>query len=115
VTLRTLMATLFRRLSSLCYFHCGVELDLPFKELLRLAEQVTTVHSSFTWMEQRRYSTRQHRLVHVDGLVGEATFRGAMGPFLPFLLAGELVHVGKGCVFGAGKYSAAVERRTTGD
>jgi hypothetical protein len=101
---RDFMAALLRRLSSLCYFHCGVELELPFRDLLAQAERVETADSRLEWVEQHRFSTRQHQLVHADGAVGEITYTGELSPFLPFLLAGEIVHVGKGCVFGRGKY-----------
>jgi hypothetical protein len=38
------------------------------------------------------------------GLRGGGRVSGELGPFLPIILLGSLVHVGKLCVFGHGWY-----------
>ena len=40
----------------------------------------------------------------LGGFVGSITFEGNMREFMPYLLAGEILHVGKGTGFGLGKY-----------
>ena len=40
----------------------------------------------------------------MGGLIGEATYRGNITPFLPLLQAGAILHIGKGTSFGLGKY-----------
>jgi hypothetical protein len=45
----------------------------------------------------------------LGGLVGRLTLEGDLAPFAPLLRAAEILHAGKGAVFGLGK----VEVETT--
>ncbi len=45
----------------------------------------------------------------MGGFVGEATFSGDISEFLPFLKLGEYLHIGKGTVYGLGKYEIKEE------
>jgi CRISPR/Cas system endoribonuclease Cas6 (RAMP superfamily) len=103
-----LARALLRRLSSLCYFHCGGELDVDFRGLIDRAAAVRTVDAALRWQAQGRFSGRQRRDIYMSGFVGRITFEAPAAddwaPFLPLLLAGEWAHVGKGTVMGLGRY-----------
>ncbi len=99
-----LIRALLRRLSGLMYFHCGSELQVDFRGLIQLAEKIEKVSDTLRWQEQTRYSARQKTEMQMGGFVGSVTFAGDLTPFLPLLVAGEFVHVGKGTVMGLGKY-----------
>jgi hypothetical protein len=109
LTFADVVRALLRRLSSLCYFHCGCELQVDFKGLIEQACRVRTVASQLRWHEQERYSGRQGQRIAMGGVVGTVVFEApdgeAWAPFVPLLAAGEWVHVGKGAVMGLGKYS----------
>lgn len=105
-----LVRSLLRRLSTLSYFHCGYQLHLDFRELIARAQDIKAEHSDLRWVDWERYSNRQRARIKMGGLVGQATYSGSLGEFIPFLCLGELVHVGKGTVFGMGKYRMS-ERR----
>jgi len=91
---------------------------------VRLAEARTG------WVDWERYSRRQRQRMNLGGLVGQATYEGdastglstgastelstGLRPFLPLLVLGELVHVGKACVFGNGWYELELEGRGRG-
>ena len=51
-----------------------------------------------------RYSARQKSLMKLGGLRGDITFRGDLGPFIPYLSIGEMVNAGQGTSFGLGRY-----------
>jgi hypothetical protein len=108
LTFQDLVRALLRRLSSLCYFHCGCELPVDFRGLIDQASTVRTLASDLHWHEQERFSGRQKQRVEMGGVVGRLEFEApspeAWGPYLPLLAAGEWVHVGKGTVMGLGKY-----------
>jgi len=40
----------------------------------------------------------------MGGFVGDISFKGDLEKFLPFIILGEYIHVGKGTSFGLGKY-----------
>lgn len=112
LTFQDVVRALLRRLSSLCYFHCGCELQVDFKGLIERASRIRTVRSELRWEEQERFSGRQRQWIEMGGVLGRVVFEAAEAgmwrPYLPLLAAGEWVHVGKGTVMGLGKYRAEV-------
>ena len=62
------------------------------------------------WQDWSRYSGRQRQRVEMGGLVGRVTYEGDLSDYLPLLVLGELVHVGKGTVFGNGQYRIVKEK-----
>lgn len=96
--------SLLRRISSLLYFHCGVRLDADFRGLIRAAADVRVETAELRWKDWSRYSARQRARMRYGGVLGRVTYCGRMGPFLPYLRAGEHVHVGKHTSFGLGRY-----------
>ncbi len=53
----------------------------------------------------RRYSTTHDQKITLNGIDGEVELSGIRQEAMEFLLAGELVHVGKNTSFGFGRYS----------
>ena len=108
VSFQDLVRALLRRLSSLCYFHCGCELQADFRGLIEQASRFGTVQSDLSWRSQERFSVQQEQRIEMGGVVGQVVFEAPDGEdltaFLLLLAAGEWVHVGKGCVMGLGKY-----------
>ncbi|MFC4769545.1 CRISPR system precrRNA processing endoribonuclease RAMP protein Cas6 [Effusibacillus consociatus] len=95
--------SLMRRLSSLLYFHHGVSLNIDFTDLVKKAEAVEIITQDTKWVDLDRYSSRQDSKMSLGGYIGQATYKGDLEPFVPFLLAGELVHASKQAVFGLGQ------------
>ena len=72
--------------------------------LVGLARQVRLVEDATRWVELESYSTRQSRSTPIGGFVGRATYEGDLEPFLPWLVWGQVLHVGKDAVKGNGWY-----------
>lgn len=108
LTFQDVVRALLRRVSSLCYFHCGCELQVDFRGLIEQACPVRTVRSELHWHEQDRFSTRQRQRIEMGGVLGRVVFEAPAAetwePYLALLAAGEWVHVGKATVMGLGKY-----------
>jgi len=99
-----LFRNLLRRISLLSYFHCGQDLDLDFKGLIENSKSIKVKEERLSWVDWERYSNRQETKMKMGGFIGSITFEGDFKPFLPFLLLGEYIHVGKGTSLGLGKY-----------
>jgi hypothetical protein len=99
-----LVRSLLGRVSSLSYFHCGAEWKTDYRGVVDQAAEVSITRSETHWEDWSRFSTRQKQRIEMGGLVGQVTYSGNLTPYLPLLAAGELVHVGKGTVFGNGQY-----------
>ncbi|MDI6756372.1 MAG: CRISPR system precrRNA processing endoribonuclease RAMP protein Cas6, partial [Thermodesulfobacteriota bacterium] len=65
---------------------------------------IQTEKSHLRWYDWERYSTRQEGKMKLGGFLGTISFTGDLSAFLPYVILGELVHVGKGSSFGLGKY-----------
>ncbi|MBM4467184.1 MAG: CRISPR system precrRNA processing endoribonuclease RAMP protein Cas6 [Chloroflexi bacterium] len=103
-----LIRNILRRVSSLYYFHCGERWETDYRGIIEAARGVRLAEARTGWVEWERYSRRQEATMKLGGFVGRVVYQGDWEPFAALLILGQLVHVGKACVFGHGKYEAAV-------
>jgi len=109
-----LFRALLRRISSLYYFHCAAKsLPVDFRGLAQRAAELERSRCETSWKRWNRWSSRQNRMVSMDGFVGKVAFEGAFGELLPFLHLGEWVHVGKATAFGHGRYEVTAMSAST--
>jgi hypothetical protein len=103
-TFRMLVFKMIRRVLELAHFHApGAKIDWEFHPLLVAADVVKIVHRDLRWIDWERRSNRQKTEMMMGGFVGEMVLEGDLTPFEELLRICEVVHVGKGCVFGNGK------------
>ncbi|MBX3002045.1 MAG: CRISPR system precrRNA processing endoribonuclease RAMP protein Cas6 [Caldilineaceae bacterium] len=105
-----LVRSLLRRVSSLSVFHGGQRWEIDYRGWIERAEEVEMVAADAHWRNWERYSTRQERRMNLGGIAGAVTYAGEIAPFMPLLRLGELIHVGKGAVFGNGRFEIEIER-----
>jgi hypothetical protein len=103
-TFRMLVFKMLRRVLELAHFHVpGAAIDWEFHTLLVAADAVKIVQRDLRWVDWERHSNRQKVEMKMGGFVGEMVLEGELAPFEELLRICEVVHVGKGCVFGNGK------------
>jgi hypothetical protein len=90
------------RVNSLSTFYGDGPLDADFQSLGNRAEGVRTICCGVKWVERFRTSSKTRQRHELSGFVGEAIYEGELAGFLPWLLVGELVHVGKHTAWGNG-------------
>ncbi len=72
--------------------------------LLAAADAITVEPHRLRWQRLRSYSTRQRKETYLSGMMGLVTLVGDLAPFLPWLVWGAQLHVGKDAVKGDGWY-----------
>ena len=91
-----LFHSLSRRISMLAYFHDNVDFNLYFSALLQQADSVKTLDKSMQPVKWKRYSSRQNKLMEVNGIKGSFTVKLTNYKQLwPFIWLGSQVHAGK--------------------
>ena len=87
---------------------------MDYKSLTQQARQnVRKTQERTQWDDWSRYSRRQEARMSLGGFKGKVTFEGELDEFMPFLLLGEYIHVGKNTAFGLGKYVISNQANTT--
>lgn len=109
-TFEMLIKAITRRLSSLCETYCGFSADIDYQYLIERAKTIRVLSNRLIWKDWSRYSSRQHSKMKFGGLMGTIVFSGDMEIFLPYLKIGSLIHIGKNCVFGNGKYEIVEDK-----
>ena len=99
-----LYRALLRRVSALCSTHTDTPWETDFRALAEASHTVETAAVNLRGARRRRHSTRQGRTVEMWGSLGNVVYRGDLAQFWPLLELGQLLHVGKGCTFGLGRY-----------
>lgn len=100
---------LSRRLDLLAAFYGQAGGGVAWSVLGSRAATIATQTDRLQWYDWERYSRRQQESMKLGGLQGTITFRGNLGPFLPYLRLGEHLHVGQGTTFGLGGYRLATD------
>ena len=101
------------RFYGLCeYFGNGKA--IPVKEALRDAESLVKaviVSENGLKMEKiRRYRGNMTQWVHLDGFMGPVTFENVAGSLIPWIMTGEVLHIGRFPTLGYGEYRAEYVR-----
>ena len=91
------------RVNALSTFFGDDPLDVDFRGLGERSERIRKVAARFEWLDRERTSTKTGQRHELSGFVGEATYEGELEEFLPWLVVGELVHVGKHAPWGNGQ------------
>jgi hypothetical protein len=99
-----LVRAMLRRISSLFEHFGDGEPSLDYRGLVALAQEITIESSSLRWHDWERYSNRQEQSMMMGGLIGSATYRGKLTPYLPLLDLARVLHIGKQSSFGLGLF-----------
>ncbi len=98
---------LHRRLSTLAalYGTFSASDEEAFQTVAPLAQDVRVIGRTLRALRWERVSLERNERLPQRGLVGSLVCEGPLGPLMPYLRAGELLHVGKETSFGLGRFA----------
>lgn len=99
-----IIRSILRRLTAIAPDDVAAEPPWNFREIIDRAAQISLTPHSLKTVFWERVSSRQNQRATWGGTVGTALYRGDLRPFLPLLRAGELLRIGRGTIFGQGRY-----------
>ena len=99
----SLLKAVKRRIKALSIYHNGHLSDELYFDLDK-AQSVSVNGLNLAPFAWKRYSNRQKQKIDLSGFVGEMELRGDLTSFIPLLRMGEIIHIGRGTVYGMGKY-----------
>lgn len=103
-TFRMLCFKMIRRVLELAHFHVPAAIiDWEFHQLLVAADDIEISENRLQWSDWQRHSNRQNTDMKMGGFIGDLMLNGELRAFLPLVRACEVLHIGKGTVFGNGK------------
>ncbi|RCK78245.1 MAG: CRISPR repeat RNA endoribonuclease Cas6 [Candidatus Ozemobacter sibiricus] len=103
---RAFLKSVLRRVSSLSAFWADDEWrEVPFGEVLGTLEATTVAAPDLRWESLSRYSLSQGTKIPLEGWVGTFLLRQIPARFSAFVGLAQPLHLGKGSVFGLGRYS----------
>lgn len=101
----TLMKRIRDRFSTLSWFYEGIELDMNYKNFVLNAENVKTIRANVAYIKTHRKVRNPSGRQNMSGIVGSLSYEGSISEYMPYLLFGQYMHVGKSAVFGNGWYT----------
>jgi hypothetical protein len=100
-----LVRSMLRRVSGLFNAWGAGEPPLDYRGMVARAEQVKVIDGRLRWHDWERYSNRQEQAMNFGGILGYATYQGALAEYLPLIKLCQQLSIGKQTTFGLGRFS----------
>lgn len=112
ISFEDLIKNILRRYSILLQYHQdGLDSEFDFENTIKKASNIKIESINTRWVTYNRYSGRQKQWIKQSGCIGSIEYSGNITPFMPILEIGTLINIGKGTVFGFGKYQLNHNKR----
>ncbi len=103
----TVVRNITRRVEALTTRYGGGMDGAEAERLRALAAMADVTQSKLHVQELERYSNAQNAKMDLSGLMGMVRFEGDLTPFVPWLFAAQVLHIGRNTTFGMGRVEFA--------
>jgi hypothetical protein len=98
----TIIRNITNRVGALASRYGGWMDAAEAERIQALSLEIPTVQNCLELMSMTRYSNRMGEKMDFSGLVGSLQFEGELTPFVPWLYAAQILHIGRNTTFGMG-------------
>ena len=99
----TIIRNITNRMEAIVKRYGGWVDEMEIKQVQILASEVAVIQNQLKMKNIKRYSNRLGEKKDFSGLVGDIQFEGNLTPFVPWLFAAQILHMGRNTTFGMGK------------
>lgn len=99
----TIIRNITNRICEIAKRYGGWIDEMEVQRLLILASDVSIIQNQLEMKDIKRYSNRLGQKMDFSGLLGNVQFEGNITPFVPWLYAAQILHIGRNTTFGMGK------------
>ncbi len=99
----TIIRNITRRMEMITGRYGGWSDKTEAGRIRTLSQDVSTVKERLESVSMERYSNRLGKKMDFDGLMGDIWFEGEITPFIPWLFAAQILHIGRNTTFGMGR------------
>lgn len=103
IQFQTLIRNITSRMIALTERYGGWVDQEAADRLIMLAGEVRKVREDLSVFHLERYSNRVKEKMDFSGLMGSLEYEGELTPFVPWLSAAQILHIGRNTTFGMGK------------
>lgn len=103
IQFQTLIRNIVRRMTSITERYGGWIDKEEAESLITLAAEVRMVRDNLKLIHLERYSNRVKEKMDFSGLMGCLEYEGELTPFVPWLAAAQMLHIGRNTTFGMGR------------
>lgn len=99
----TIIRSITRRIQLLTERYGGSMNTEAATKVCELAGEISPESAGLFLHEMHRYSSRKKESLDWSGMLGSLTFSGELAPFVPWLNAARILHIGRNSTFGCGQ------------
>lgn len=99
----TIIRNITHRLEAIIARYGGWVDTTETKRIQMLSSAVSVIQNQLGFKPLQRYSNRLNEKMDFSGLMGSIQFAGELTPFVPWLYAAQVLHIGRNTTFGMGR------------
>ncbi len=103
VDFTTIIRNITQRIEAIAARYGGWVDTMDTARIQTLSSEVSIIQNNLELKNMKRYSNRLGEKIDFSGLLGTIQFEGELTPFVPWLYAAQILHIGRNTTFGMGR------------